>query len=625
MNGKKSKKGSGNRIACEYCHKTLASTWGLDAHIKTVHGQKCFNCEYCDKAFARKDHLDNHVKSIHTGLKKCTQCNETFKGRDGLAKHVEEFHPYMASLPRQPGTFHCQICNKTFISKYRLRQHCQNIHNVILPRTPRTPTKRENGNSSTNHTPNKLAVGASLNSPKNASTIRVTKCPLCSEIVGTTAKLIKHMTLKHGGSNKTFEIVYSCQYCSGTFTNESALEGHIKCFHAEQTCLICGNVFVGSDSTAQHIKESHLPKKILNSANVLVFQCDACGSTFEDKSLYNDHVFNSHTWSRYNNKAKMNLGDSMDSASMDLRATIAAAAQGQAILHSCEVCGQIFANENHLDEHVQETHPFHETFQCEICEAIFDDEGLLDEHIGEFHHPPSDMDEEEIMDDKGFKSGQLVTIQEQQQQPLVQVQTPVVTDESIVKSVTMNGSDLDFGSLFNQCDLCHQLFNEESELKAHLEKNHSSEEVFKCQECNDVYANAAALERHLSAVHPIIDDQSEGLLQVFYQCHLCEELLDDQDSLNKHTCNSTSTSSVSSSFINSNGHHSSSDQELITETSDIISGIELKLNGHSNGVMAELMTPVAPKLIDFKDNIIDNMKEKLKMSIVESQPPTISQ
>ena len=55
------------------CGRTLVSQWGLDAHIKTVHGRKSFKCEFCHKAFGRRDHLVNHTNSIHTG-QICRSC-----------------------------------------------------------------------------------------------------------------------------------------------------------------------------------------------------------------------------------------------------------------------------------------------------------------------------------------------------------------------------------------------------------------------------------------------------------------------------------------------------------------------------------------------------------------------
>ena len=46
-----------NRHVCGECGRTLATSWGLDAHIKSVHGKKAFACDFCDKTFGRKDHL----------------------------------------------------------------------------------------------------------------------------------------------------------------------------------------------------------------------------------------------------------------------------------------------------------------------------------------------------------------------------------------------------------------------------------------------------------------------------------------------------------------------------------------------------------------------------------------
>ena len=74
------------RHVCGKCGKSLASKWGLDAHITSVHGSKTFKCEYCEKSFGRRDHLVNHTQSIHTGKKECPTCGLQVQGKEGLAK-----------------------------------------------------------------------------------------------------------------------------------------------------------------------------------------------------------------------------------------------------------------------------------------------------------------------------------------------------------------------------------------------------------------------------------------------------------------------------------------------------------------------------------------------------------
>ncbi len=113
------------RHVCGACGRTLVSQWGLDAHIKTVHGRKTFKCEFCHKAFGRRDHLVNHTNSIHTGSKECSQCGTMCKGKDGLMKHVKEMHP--ASPPQFP----CNVCGKKFPTEDNCRIHYQQIHGEV--------------------------------------------------------------------------------------------------------------------------------------------------------------------------------------------------------------------------------------------------------------------------------------------------------------------------------------------------------------------------------------------------------------------------------------------------------------------------------------------------------------
>ena len=81
------------RHACGTCGRTLASQWGLDAHVNTVHGRKSFECELCRRAFGRRDHLANHTNSVHTGDRECSQCGAMCKGGQyGLKNHVRENH-----------------------------------------------------------------------------------------------------------------------------------------------------------------------------------------------------------------------------------------------------------------------------------------------------------------------------------------------------------------------------------------------------------------------------------------------------------------------------------------------------------------------------------------------------
>ncbi|TRY77043.1 hypothetical protein TCAL_03856 [Tigriopus californicus] len=75
------------RHFCGLCGKSLANSWGLVTHIKTVHGEKTFNCDLCTRAFKRPDHLNKHVRTIHTTPKTCSRCGLVCSGKEGLVRH----------------------------------------------------------------------------------------------------------------------------------------------------------------------------------------------------------------------------------------------------------------------------------------------------------------------------------------------------------------------------------------------------------------------------------------------------------------------------------------------------------------------------------------------------------
>lgn len=460
---KGSKKG---RYTCEDCGKSLASSSGLDAHIKTVHGQKIYDCEYCEKAFARKDHLFNHKKSIHTGLKYCIQCKQTFTGREGLADHIRLHHPMTVQRQQnqqhtQPtSSFACDICEKSFCSKYKLKQHTKAGHVVQ-------------------------------------------QCSICKDTFIDHERLMNHMRSKHRDiKNADGIIVYKCIYCSGTFTLESSLDQHIQAFHAEQRCLICGANFIGAQNIARHIRESHPPTRKKINDNNITFHCDTCGKAFALKNQFEDHVLQKHTWSSVTVAKVHRTFDSISPVKKKRESSVA--------LYQCEYCDELFANEFHMNEHKHEVHSLEDSvmYQCVICDNLFDSEVSLDEHVNDLHRTPSPLE----------PTGTMATAAEDEE--LLLLASPSTIEA--------------FDRLFMQCDMCHELFMDESHLQDHVRSMHSN--VFKCQECNDSFVDDVGLERHISKVHLTSDmeDCEDGNVKVFLQCTLCEDLYEDKLTLDTH-------------------------------------------------------------------------------------------
>ncbi|XP_059088578.1 zinc finger and SCAN domain-containing protein 2-like [Tigriopus californicus] len=288
------------RHICGECGNSLANSWGLDAHIKTVHGRKTFQCDYCDKAFKRRDHLVNHTNSIHTGRKQCSQCGLVCKGKEGLLQHIKDAHP------SENTTFPCSACTKRFTSDANTRLHYRQCHAQIKCTECHTLCTGTEGlkthvqafhqDSQSNGASSNGGVLVTPVSEQPAAPVPVAK-PVSNATLVIPNKRVE--TVKG-------ELVYKCQFCSGAFIHKTSLEQHIQSFHVEVQCQQCGSQFIGHESMAEHVKEAHQPNTIMYNEYQVCFHCELCNITFNRRSQYDEHFLSYHV-SR-NANAKHNTG-----------------------------------------------------------------------------------------------------------------------------------------------------------------------------------------------------------------------------------------------------------------------------------------------------------------------------
>jgi group I intron endonuclease len=77
---------------CPTCHKVLAKSASLTAHIRTHTGDKPYVCEVCKKAFAISSNLDEHMFTHNPKSFNCETCSKKFNFQRTLNKHILKFH-----------------------------------------------------------------------------------------------------------------------------------------------------------------------------------------------------------------------------------------------------------------------------------------------------------------------------------------------------------------------------------------------------------------------------------------------------------------------------------------------------------------------------------------------------
>ena len=336
------------RHVCGACGRTLVSQWGLDAHIKTVHGRKLFKCEFCHKAFGRRDHLVNHTNSIHTGSKECSQCGAMCKGKDGLMKHVKEMHP------AAPPTFPCNVCGKKFPTDDNCRVHYQQMHGEVKCSECHmvcVGTEGLKGHVKAFHQNSSSAMqlqqqqqqphmGNGFHHPQTPT------APNHHQILSPAARrpFIPVSTPLQPPSGGT----YKCSYCSGTFLQRGTLDKHTESFHVEVQCGYCGSAFVGTESMIEHVKEAHPAQKIMYNDTEMCFCCEVCDTSFKRKTAYDEHFLRAHVYRKVG----------QDFVRSDPAAASQTASPGDflGVLLRCSFCQSRFSDPGLLSHHMAVAH-----------------------------------------------------------------------------------------------------------------------------------------------------------------------------------------------------------------------------------------------------------------------------
>lgn len=476
--GKNDKTTENCSFICEYCDKTFTNGSALAVHRRVHTGEAPFKCQYCHKCFKQNAHLDVHMR-IHTGETpfQCAFCDKRFTQNCNRLRHQKTHFTNVTSGQNgaaafNPDTsadaaaaFKCELCNQEFNTKHTFDNHVCVDHSYddgVRPLLPSPdlqlasedkksiPEKessdlKENQSETVDNdefeklsndpptattsnldflTSNKLIkeenspqkdfCETELNAPQFQSAEDHGESS-CDENRADTDEALSEK--RDGSDSKSGD--FSCDFCSRTFRNQSALLTHRR-IHTGETpyqCTYCSKSFK---------QVAHLDTHLRVHTGEKPYKCKYCKKSFTQKSNRNRHEqvheFSGKTRSSKGSvpEHRCELCDGYFANVTDLdmhRCTMTAAdewsshagdtdisADSQNLPYTCNICGKEYSSRVRFEKHRQ-THeqgrkeenmsPLMErngqsgtlsamdqtTFFCEVCRQKFTDKTEYTHHI----------------------------------------------------------------------------------------------------------------------------------------------------------------------------------------------------------------------------------------------------
>ncbi|XP_053699427.1 zinc finger protein OZF-like [Sabethes cyaneus] len=466
--------------ACEICHESFFTPYGLKMHLMAQHN--AYMCNVCDLLFTDYALLRKHRKT-HPILKRkakneqrfiCSICGVNFAEAILLDNHRKSVHP-------AEKRYECDTCGQKFTTDAKLDKH-------MLVHTDKNPNFCDICGShfttnSTLHTHRKRVH--SLHAPY--------QCPHCKESFKNNDEL-----LQHGFVHRKRDHL-ECKLCGRKFYQRQSLAGHMKKVHESQAstpqmklseqksqppdgenpplkpfqCDICGKAFRLKALLTAH-KKCHTDAK--------PFVCDICGKEFRMKKMLRAHE-PVHTKERpYTcnicNKSMASRG----------YLTIHMRIHTGQHLHRCELCNKGFQNRRELLGHHRGVHTGERPEECDICGKTFVTRGRMLQH----RHLHTDEKTQHCDEcGKAFRTPQQLrrhrTIHTGKSIADCEICGKGFLDKHYLKIHMVMHTD---GKLPHRCELCEKSFSTKGKLATHRGKCHE------CKFCELKFTRVAELRSH---------------------------------------------------------------------------------------------------------------------------------
>lgn len=270
-----------------------------------------------------------------------------------------------------------------------------------------------------------------------------------------------------------------CSLCDDSFTEQNALEDHMKEKHPEEYEAEVQNLNQpASDSDSEDfIPTLSTRGKVIDELNCV---CDYCGKKCQNQRGLRTHR-NVHKEARsILCKFVLSLSD--------------APAGPQVQVKGCSLCDDTFADRNTLVEHMKEKHPEEweveerqpKVVECDLCEKVFTKIKYLKKHKS-LLHPRATIFRCSLCDTK-FSSHEATLVHVKEQHP------------TEFKEEELKNARLSAAKSF-QCKQCEMTFSVKTDFKYHMRSHHTDTHPHACTLCDFRCETGFSLRRHVETIH----------------------------------------------------------------------------------------------------------------------------
>ncbi|KAK1170697.1 GDNF-inducible zinc finger protein 1-like [Acipenser oxyrinchus oxyrinchus] len=264
------------------------------------------------------------------------------------------------------------------------------------------------------------------------------------------------------------------------------------------TCIVIRRIPEVKEEDCE--RNTSLRRSLRNASGWLkeTYTCDTCNETFKTVNKYQAHMGKEHG---------INV----------------------VVKYSCDLCTQLFTNHKNLRQHRLTVHNDERRYACKLCDKRFKRQKDINDHIRKVHEkkrsPQACPYCDKIISSKG---GLTVHIRiHTGEKPYKCPDCPASFAQK--SSFNTHHIQLSHGiipEIIYRCDTCNQTFANRCNLKSHQRHVHSNERNFPCDICTKMFKRKKDVKRHVLQVHEGGGER--------HMCPLCGKSLSSKTALKLH-------------------------------------------------------------------------------------------